>query len=204
MKTAIRAGVVRRASLVGRTSVVGLAVTLAVAGCSDGSAPVAKSTAPVGKSTAPVGVSGATRGPVATGATGAPSVAISLAPAAKIGTTAKIRDGVQVRIGKVRPVTVKAEQPGEVAGSAASVIVTVKNGSDQPFSLGGMVVTVSYHQGTPGNQTTSGPSKPLTGSLAPGELARGSYVFMVPRTYVSNLRVEVSSDESPTIVQFER
>jgi hypothetical protein len=199
MLTALRTGVV----------IVGFALTLVVAGCSDGSAGAAdspgrpESTGRPVSTGHPVSTAVATPGPAATGATGAPSVAISLAPAVKIGTTAKLRDGVRVGIGKIRAVTVKAQQPGEVAGPAASVPVTVTNGSDQPFSLGGMVVTVSYGKGTPGNQTTSGPSKPLTGSLAPGELARGSYVFMVPRKNVANLRVQVSSDESPIIAEFE-
>src|SRR5690242_19391679 len=164
MLTALRTGVV----------IAGFSLTLAVGGCSDGSAGAADGPAGASKSAGrpestgslesagrpevtgrpestgrPEATVVATRGPAATGATGAPAVAISLAPAVKIGTTAKIRDGVRVGIGKVRAVTVKAEQPGEVAGPAAAVAVTVRNGSDQPFSLGGMVVTVSYGQGTP-------------------------------------------------------
>jgi hypothetical protein len=199
----------------GRGVLLVLAAALAVAGCSGDPEPdpAASSTgAAVVASPSPASTTGGppsgapvtAPGPAATGPTGEPTVAVSLAPAVKIGEPAKILDDVRVEIGQVKLLTVKAEQPGEVAGSAAAVAVTVRNRSGKPFSLTGLVVTASYHDGLPGNETTSGPSKPLTGSLATGRTAKGTYVFMVPRRYAGSLRLEISSNESPTIVQFKR
>jgi len=191
------------------------AAVLATAGCSgsDGSdAPAAGGT--TGSSAAPTASASATAGPPAArtvkpgvpvpGATGSPSVAISRAPVVKIGKIAKLTDDVEVYVGRVREVTVKAENPGEIAGAAAAVPVTVRNTSKAPFSLNGMVVTASYGRNHPGDETSAKPSAPLTGSLAVGQKARGTYVFMVPRKYAATLHLEVSSDQSPTVVRFAR
>jgi hypothetical protein len=177
-----------------------LLVSLAVAGCSSSDGDAAP---PASTPTASQGVDPAGPSPAPASSTG-PAVAVSRAPAVRIGEIAPLSDDVRVALGKVRELTVKAEPPGERAGSAVAVRVTVRNRSAKPFSLTGMAVTASYNRGTPGDSTSSGPAKELTGSLAPGGLARGTYVFMVPKKHASSLRVEVTSDESPTIVQFRR
>jgi hypothetical protein len=184
------------------------AVALAVTGCSGSSDPggtAAAGATTAGSSTAAVtGKASAPAGSEPPVATGTPSVAISRAPVVKIGKVAEISDNVRVDVGRVRELTVKAENPGEIKGDAAAVQVTVRNTSSRPFSLDGMVVTASYHNGLPGDETSSGPSDPLTGSLAVGKKATGTYVFMVPRKYASGLHLEVSSNQSPTIVRFAR
>jgi hypothetical protein len=133
-----------------------------------------------------------------------PSVAISRAPLVKVGQPANISDGVRITVGAVRDQKVSAELPGEIAGPAAVVPVTVRNASNQPFSLDGVVVTAFYDDDVPATETTVDPAKPLTGSLAAGRTAKGVYVFTVPREQASTLRIEVSSNQSATIVQFAR
>jgi hypothetical protein len=133
-----------------------------------------------------------------------PSVAISRAPLVKVGQPANISDGVRITVGAVRDQKVSAELPGEIAGPAAVVPVTVRNSSNQPFSLDGVVVTAFYDDDVPATETTVDPAKPLTGSLAAGRTAKGVYVFTVPREQASTLRIEVSSNQSATIVQFAR
>jgi hypothetical protein len=145
-----------------------------------------------------------TRGAPATGSTGAPSVATSFAPPVKAGTAASISTGVKVTAGKIRTITVGANGPGEVAGPAVAIPLTVRNDSGSAFNLDGLAVNVVYHHGTPGDQTTAGPSKLLTGSLKPGGTAKGTYVFNVPGKYASTVQIQVASDQSPTIVQFTR
>jgi uncharacterized protein DUF4352 len=198
----------------GRGVLLVVAATLAVAGCSDDKAPDTRA-AEAGESSA--GAAPTAAAP-ATGSSSVkaapeqadeekvekPSVAISLAPAVKVGKPAEISDDVRITVGKVRDVRVDAQQPGEIAGPAAAVSVTVRNRSSKRFSLDGMVVTAYYHNDLPANETSVDPSKPLTGSLAAGKTATGTYVFTVPRKFASTLRVEVSSNQSPTIVQFER
>jgi hypothetical protein len=201
-----------------RVGLCAVAVTVTVAGCSGSSgSPTARSTTAtaVNATAGPVATTAAkpkktktkvqtSAGPTMLSSTDKPSVAISTAPAVKVGEPVDIKSDVQISIGGIKDVTVKARQPGEIAGPAAAVSVKVKNTSGKPFSLGGMVVTVSYHDGVPGDQTTAAPSKVLTGSLAVGKSAKGTYVFNVPSEYAATLHVEVSSDQSPTIVQFER
>lgn len=201
-----------------------VAVTLAVTGCSGDSSAgtpttAAQTTGVVASATPTPAATGTTRPSASAPATspgkakpgapqvapvGKPSVAISLAPAVKVGEPAEIASAVRVTVGKVKDVTVKARQPGEIAGAAAAVPLTVRNGSGAAFSLDGMVVTAFYGDDIPGNETTASPSKPMTGSLAPGKTAKGTYVFNIPKKYASTLRVEVASNQSPTIVQFER
>jgi uncharacterized protein YcnI len=122
----------------------------------------------------------------------------------KVGQPANISDGVRITVGAVRDQKVSAELPGEIAGPAAVVPVTVRNSSNQPFSLDGVVVTAFYDDDVPATETTVDPAKPLTGSLAAGRTAKGVYVFTVPREQASTLRIEVSSNQSATIVQFAR
>jgi hypothetical protein len=197
----------------GRGVLLLVAAVLAVAGCSDDESPGTRST-DAGEPSA-----GAVASPAASEAGSSsikpapkpteeeiekPSVAISLAPAVPVGKPAQLSDDVRVTVGKVRDVRVDARQPGEIAGPAAAVSVTVRNGSSKRFNLDGMVVTAYYHNDLPANETSVDPSDPLTGSLAAGKTSTGTYVFTVPRKYASTLRIEVSSNQSPTIVQFER
>jgi hypothetical protein len=195
-----------------------LTAVLTVAGCSGSDGSKTAGASATSTAAAPSSAS-ATDGPVAgtstpkpsgkpgvpaLGATGAPRVAISRAPVVKVGKVAKLSADVEVYVGKVRELKVKAEHPGEIAGPAAAVQISVTNKASTPFSLTGLAVTASYGKNLPGDETSSGPSKPLTGSLAAGKSARGVYVFMVPTKDASSLHLEVSSDESPTIVQFAR
>ena len=189
-----------------RGALILLAGTLAVAGCSNSSADPASTSAPAGAVSDPEPVITETEGATAlpTAEDDSPSVGVSLAPAVKVGRAAQILDGVEVSVGTVKEQTVKASLPGEIAGPAAVVPVTVKNTSKQPFSLDGLAVTASYGDDVPGVDTSADPAKPLAGSLAAGASASGTYVFMVPSKSIKSLHLEISSDQSPKIVQFDR
>jgi hypothetical protein len=86
----------------------------------------------------------------------------------------------------------------------ATLPQTVEAELTAAFSLDGVVVTAFYDDDVPATETTVDPAKPLTGSLAAGRTAKGVYVFTVPREQTSTLRIEVSSNQSATIVQFAR
>lgn len=199
-------------------TVTALAVLLAcaVSGCSGGSSGGGGGTgagatggAPTSTtsttSTATVGTKGgATSAPRLPEDTSAPRVAISKAPVVPIGQVSRITPQVLVRVRSVSELTVKATSPGDVAGPAVAVTVAVTNDSTAPFAVAGLVVTASYHGGLPGDETDAGPSDPMTGSVQPGRTATGVYVFRVPSRYASTLRLEITSDRSPTIVRFTR
>lgn len=178
----------------------------AAAGGSPGAAGSRTGSAPASPTaTGTVGTKGgATSAPELPRDTATPRVAISRAPVLRIGQAGRILPRVPVRIRSVRQLSVRAENPGEIAGEAVAVTVSVSNDSTAAFGLGGLVVTASYRGGRPGDQTESGPSDPLTGSLPPGRTEAGVYVFKVPSRYASSLRLEVTSDRSPTIVRFAR
>ncbi len=195
---------------------VALAVGAALAGCSGGSStagsppavsastPATSATgpAPAGSAAVPTPTGSRPVGPPRTDPAGTPSVAISTAAVVKTGTPREIMHDVLIDVRRVVPVTVKAEQPGQVAGPATAVTLRAENRSGTPFDLGGMVVTISYRDGVPGNETSATPSRPLTGALAPGASSEGVYVFTAPPGGASSVRVEVSSDASPTVLRF--
>ena len=193
-----------------RRSALILLAALVVAGCSNSDADPAgtKAKAEVTPSaTASDAAGGQSDGelvPPVDGPSPEPSVAVSLAPSVKVGKPSDILPGVRVSVGTVKPVTVKAQLPGELAGPAAAVPVQIRNGSKKAFSLDGLAVTAAYNGDTPGTDTSAAPAKPMEGSLKPGKTAKGTYVFMVPRKYAGSLHLEISSDQSPTIVQFNR
>jgi hypothetical protein len=151
-----------------------------------------------------MGARGGAAGPAPKPATARPSVAVRRAPAVRMGKPAALLPAVSVAVGTVKAVTVTAHGPGEIAGPAVAVTVTVRNGGSVPFSLGGTVVTATYDGTVPGDSTSAPPSHELAGMLAPGRTASGTYVFRVPAKGISSLLVEVSSDASPTILQFRR
>jgi hypothetical protein len=109
-----------------------------------------------------------------------------------------------VTIPSVRDIEVSASGPGEIAGHGVSVHVRVDNGTTAAVDLSGYAVTASYGRGTPASPTGSSGAEPLTGTLAAGDTADGTYVFLVPAAQSSTLRVDVSSDESPNIAVFQR
>jgi hypothetical protein len=145
-------------------------------------------------------------GPPPPTVTGTPSVGISTAPAVKIGKTAAINGDVVVKVVKVAKLRRTTPMPGEVAGPGVAVTLSVANGTDKPFSLTGLVVTASYGKDEVPGETSSGkPSKEMRGQLAAGQSSRGIYVFRIPDgESADDLHLQVSSDQSPTIVQFVR
>jgi hypothetical protein len=153
-----------------------------------------------GSATATAGAAG----PAPAAVTAAPSVALRPAPAVGFGQAAEILPAVSVTVTGVAEVTVGAKGPGEVAGPAVAVHLTVRNASARPFPLGGLVVTATYGGGVPGDETDVAPSRTLTGSLPVGGSASGVYVFRVPAAGAADLRLDVTSGTSPTILRFHR
>lgn len=132
-----------------------------------------------------------------------PAVAVSTAPPVPIGRTAPLTGDVRVTVGSPKAVRVTARGPGEVGGSAIAVTLSVRNTSPKPFDLGGLVVNAAYGSAaTPAPPIDTDPAAPLTGRLAPGGSATGTYVFTAPASALSRLRVEVSSDATARILVF--
>ncbi len=87
--------------------------------------------------------------------------------------------GVTVSLVGVEAVDVTAQTPGENAGPAIRVTVSVENRSDGPIDLSSAVVTLSADGGAYGVGTTAGDPRPFQGDIAPEATAEGIYVFML-------------------------
>jgi hypothetical protein len=147
--------------------------------------------------------SDAPAGPPPPSATASPSVGISSAPAVDIGKAAELKGDVVVKVEKVARVQTQPV-PGEVPGPGVAVTMSIRNGTANVFDLTGLVVTASFGKDeVPGDTSSGDPSNEMRGDLAPGTSSSGVYVFRIPDgEKASGLHLQVSSDESPTVVQF--
>jgi hypothetical protein len=136
--------------------------------------------------------------------TAKPSVAISLLKPVAIGRPATVTRGVTVTVGKLTTMRVTANAPGETSGSAVSFVVEVRNAAGRTVDLGGVAVTVSFANNVPAVPSSSAPNAPLTGKLATGKSARGTYVFRMPESAVRTVRIQVATDFAAGIAVFRR
>jgi hypothetical protein len=189
-------------------AVFSLLAGVLLTGCSggdDGAAPApaaSGSTAGTAPSGAPSGTSStrtARPGPPPAETAG-PKVATTTLPPVAVGERTSIAENVLVAVDGLRTLTVPATGPGETAGSAVAFTVEVRNGTDRPVDVGGFTVTAGYGRGTPAIPSSARPATPLTGSLAAGSSATGTYVFRMPADQVRSLQIQVLSDSSPNIV----
>jgi hypothetical protein len=101
---------------------------------------------------------------------------VTLPPVA-LDHAARLGNGVTVQLSQVRAMNATARMPGEVAGPAIAVTVKFVNKSAKAMSLDNVVLNVTGSDKSPGNQMSTAPAKPLSGTLAKGTSATGVYVF---------------------------
>jgi len=136
--------------------------------------------------------------------TAAPSVAVRTLPPVEVGEPAQIVRNVMVTVSNIRTTTVSGSGPGEVAGEAVVFALQVRNQTTATVDVGGFAVNASYGKNLPAIPSDAAPSAPLTGLLKPGGVAMATYVFRMPASKVSTLKIEVTSNTSPNIVVFVR
>ncbi|GAB3598421.1 DUF4352 domain-containing protein [Microbacterium tumbae] len=152
-----------------------LALSVALAGCTVASA--GDETDDGESATDPVTTSWvAPDDPTAEGPTEAPALPEEHGA---LDETITLSTGMAVAVDSIETTTVTPETPGEYAGSAVIVRVSVKNGSDAAQNIDSAVVMVVTDDGETGVATTAGPNRPLQGDVAPGASVEGSYVFML-------------------------
>lgn len=110
--------------------------------------------------------------------------------------------GVVASVSKVESVKGVAKGPGEVAGPAVRVTVSVHNGSSKPISMNLALVNLYYGKDKTPASPLSGPKvSPLSAPIAPGKTDSGRYVFSVPSNERDLLSVEFSyTTEAPTVI----
>ena len=122
---------------------------------------------------------------------------------ATIGKTAKVDAGVTIQLASVTATKVTAETPGETTGSAVVVTVVVTNKGTSTASVDSAYLQLVASDGTLGIGTTAGNGKPLTGTIAPGASATGSYVFMLSTPRGRDVTITVSHAAGAPVAQFE-
>ncbi|MEV8250221.1 hypothetical protein AB0O87_04730 [Microbacterium sp. NPDC076768] len=109
---------------------------------------------------------------------------------------------VVVSIDEISTMTVEPETPGEYAGSAVVVKVSVANDSKQAQSVDSAVVSLVTDDGDLGVGTTAGPNEPLQGKVDAGSTTQGTYVFMLDPTKGRSVKISVNYAAGEPVATF--
>ncbi len=126
---------------------------------------------------------------------------VATAKPVELDDSAKVGE-VEVSLKKLDNVKVEAAGPGEIAGKAVSVRVSIKNGSDKAIDGTGVYVTLLGKDGAPASPTTAKPAAPIEGSIDPGKTAEGVYVFSVVNGIQNPVTVLVNYGADAKVAQF--
>jgi hypothetical protein len=132
----------------------------------------------------------------------APTVAVATRAVSPLGTPVTTDNGTTITVSNLTRLDVEAHGPGEIAGPAVSVVVTVDNNAGKAIDLDGYAITASYGDNVPASPSTADPYEPFSGSLSDGKSAAGTYVFRVGKTDAETITVQVSSNSAADIVVF--
>lgn len=100
---------------------------------------------------------------------------------ATLGKAAEVADGITARVTGHRSVRAEAGGPGETSGDAVALTVQVTNDSGRAVDLGSALVDLRAADGGSATPSSGKPADPLSGSLAAGRSASGTYVFVLPK-----------------------
>ena len=119
-----------------------------------------------------------------------------------ISSPAPFGTGVVARITAVRAVQGHPKGPGQLAGPAVAVYITLTNGTDKPAALQ-PVINLSYGPAhSPASPISGAPAQPFPHSLPAHGSVRGVYVYTVPAAQRRHVVVEVSYTARAPIVRF--
>lgn len=124
-------------------------------------------------------------------------------PPVALDRTARVEDDLTVRIEKTRAIDAEAKLPGEIAGPGVVFELVAENRTGQPVDLGAVVVECTDASGAPCGRISTEPADPFTGTLEPGDTARGSYVFVIDKAERKNVTVIVTLTGDRPVVRFE-
>lgn len=179
---------------------IGVAVVAGLTGCSAPheenpvANPTAQSSSPITTTWSPPA------DPTAQGATAAPRLPEE---GGAVDQPLTLSTGMVVSVDSLTPTTITPETPGEYAGSAVIVALSVRNTSEEVQSLDSAVVTLVADDGEVGVATTAGRNRPLAGTVAVGETAEGSYAFMLDPAEGRSVVVSVNYAAGEPIAHFE-
>lgn len=124
-------------------------------------------------------------------------------PPVDIKTTTNFGQEVVVEITEIKKIEVpSAGMPNEVQGPALAVTVKLINGTSKAVSLDSVVVEVIDSAEAPGGRMTGDPYDPLSGSLAAGTSASGTYVYTVAKDKRDPISIAVTLAAAEPVVLF--
>lgn len=109
---------------------------------------------------------------------------------------------IVVTIDDVSTTTIEPKTPGEFAGPAVVVTVSVANDSTRAQSIDSAVVSLVTDDGEVGVGTTAGPNAPLQGELAAGASAEATYVFMLDPAEGRSVKISVNYAAGEPVATF--
>lgn len=130
-----------------------------------------------------------------------PAGTVTTKPSVPISATATFSSEVTVKVARIRALDVKAEGPGEISGPGLEITVRIVNGTAKPIDLGNTIVDLTDSEGNPTVPNMSG-NEPITGTLAVGATASGSYQFKVPANLRNPVTIAVSYTTSAPVIVF--
>lgn len=120
----------------------------------------------------------------------------------ELGEPADLEGGVSISVSGIEALDVEAHTPGEIAGPAVALTISVENASADAVDLSTAMISVTGSGGSFGQATTSEPFSPFLGTVEPGTSASGVYVFRLPAEERGALEVRVEYVAGAPIVLF--
>lgn len=137
--------------------------------------------------------------PTAEGPTAAPELPTE---EASLDEPLAFSTGITVALDSITTTEITPQTPGEYAGPAVVVTVSVRNESDDAQPVSSAVVMLEADDGEVGIATTAGPNRPLQGDVPVGGTARGSYVFMLDPAKNRDVTITVNYAAGEPIAKF--
>lgn len=124
--------------------------------------------------------------------------------AVKLNEKVQVLDGMTIGIANLAAVSGIADEPGEVAGDAVKVTVTLTNTSASPADTSGVVVDLEAGPNSvPGMALQGSGTTTFPASIAPGASATADYVFVVDPNQRARVSVLVNYTVTAPIAVFE-
>ncbi|SNS73536.1 hypothetical protein SAMN06893096_10795 [Geodermatophilus pulveris] len=125
-------------------------------------------------------------------------------PAVALDRPAEADDGVAASLTALEAVDGTGTGPGDVAGPAVRVTVELRNGTAAPLDLLGVAVDLTHGpERVPASPLGDPSARAFSGTLAPGAVADGVYVFRVPADARDLVTVSVSPRPGAPYLVFE-
>lgn len=130
-----------------------------------------------------------------------PASTVPSLPTAPLTAPASPASGVTVQLTQIRAITTEALLPGEIAGPGLAITLRIDNAGSGSIDLDNAIVDLRGANGARGIAVSGSPAAPLSGSLAPGDIATGVYVFTIPDDQRNPVSVLFSySAQTPTVI----